>query len=95
MVRLIKRIPGAQLLTLPTQPKCCGAAGTYFLNHARTAQALADEFAAQIVAMRPDVVVSANGGCRAQLAQALHERGSVIAVLHPAELLAENLMGCA
>ena len=93
MARLIGRIPGAQLLMLPTQPKCCGAAATYFLNQPAAAQALAAELAASIRMLQPDLVVSANGGCRAHLAQALHALGSTMRVVHPAELLAENLMG--
>ena len=71
---------------------CCGAAATYFLNQPAAAQSLAAELAASIRMLQPDLVVSANGGCRAQLAQALHDLGSTIRILHPAELLAENLM---
>ena len=40
---------------------------------------------------RPDIVLSANGACRAQLAQALFDAGSDIRVMHPAELVAEYL----
>jgi glycolate oxidase iron-sulfur subunit len=92
MARLIQRIPGAELLELPAQPGCCGAAGTYFLNQAAAAQQLADEVASQIIALNVDRVVSANGGCRAHLAQALHERGSPVRIMHPAELIADHLM---
>ncbi len=88
MTRMLQRIPGAVTLKMPLQPRCCGAAGTYFLNQPQASQQLADEMAVHLVEMQPDVVVSANGGCRAQLGQALFERGIATRVLHPAELIA-------
>ena len=91
MRRLIGRVPGAELVALPANPHCCGAAGTYFLNQPAAAQTLSDEIARQIIALRPDLVVSANGGCRIQLAQALHELGCSIRVIHPAQLIAESI----
>lgn len=91
MHRLVGRLPGATLLALPTQPGCCGAAGSYFLNQPEIAQALADAASTQMQSTRPDIVLSANGACRAQLAQALFDSGSGIRVMHPAELLAEYL----
>lgn len=89
--RLVARLPGVSLLEFPAQPGCCGAAGTYFLNQPEIAQSLANTLSAQARAMRPDVILSANGACRAQLAQALFDAGADIRVLHPAELLAEYL----
>lgn len=91
MTRMLQRIPGIVMLKMPLQPRCCGAAGTYFLNQPQASQQLADEMAAHLVEMQPDVVVSANGGCRAQLGQALFERGIATRVVHPAELIAELL----
>lgn len=89
--RLIGRLPGAVLLDLPTQPGCCGAAGTYFLNQSAVAHSLSQTMATQVGSMQADVVVSSNGACRAQLAQALFDAGSTIRVLHPAELVDEYL----
>lgn len=91
MHRLVGRLPGATLLTLPAQPGCCGAAGSYFLNQPEIAQALAGTASTHIQSMQPDIVLSANGACRAQLAQALFDAGSAIRVMHPAELVAEYL----
>lgn len=91
MTRMLQRIPGIVMLQMPLQPRCCGAAGTYFLNQPQASRQLADEMAAHLVEMQPDVVVSANGGCRAQLGQALFERGIATRVVHPAELIAELL----
>lgn len=92
MRRLLGRLPGVDLLEAPGHPACCGAAGTFFLNQPQIAQQLADASAQHFTTLTPDVIVSANGGCRAQLAQALHEIRAPVRVLHPAELLAERLL---
>lgn len=92
MRRLLARLPGIELVEAPTTPACCGAAGTFFLNQLQIAQQLADRNAQYFTALAPDIIVSANGGCRAQLAQALHEMRAPVRVLHPAELVAERLL---
>jgi glycolate oxidase iron-sulfur subunit len=89
--RLLGRLPGATVLDLPAQPGCCGAAGTYFLNQPGIAQTLSGMMADQIRALAPERVISANGACRAQLAQALFDLDADIRVMHPAELLADYL----
>lgn len=89
--RLLGRLPRATVLDLSGQPGCCGAAGTYFLNQPGIAQTLSGMMADQIRALAPDRVISANGACRAQLAQALFDLDEDIRVMHPAELLADYL----
>ncbi|MBK6726978.1 MAG: (Fe-S)-binding protein [Xanthomonadales bacterium] len=89
--QLLDMLPGIECVALPGQPTCCGAAGTYFLNQPEISQRLADEMACAIVGLGVDIVVSSNGGCRAQIGQALHEIGSQVRVLHPAELVALHL----
>lgn len=91
MRRLVARLPGAALVELPAQPGCCGAAGTYFMNQPEIAQALADSVSTHIRSTQADIVLSANGACRAQLAQALFDAGSDIRVMHPAELVLDHL----
>lgn len=89
--RLLRLLPGVELVGIPAQPGCCGAAGTYFLNQPEISRQLAQEMTAAIAALRVDLVVSCNGGCRAQLGQSLHDVGSPLPVLHPAELVALHL----
>jgi len=93
MRRLIDQLPGAIRLELPVQPGCCGAAGAYCMNQPAISQQLGATVAEQIRMLHPDIVVSANGGCRAQLSQALFDLGTPMLVLHPAELVADYLNG--
>ena len=88
---LLARIPGLAILPLPLQPRCCGAAGSYFIEHARIADALRDEKLDQAATFAPDLLLTTNIGCRIHLGNGLRERDARIAVLHPLALLAQQL----
>lgn len=88
---VLARIPGLSVLTLPEQPRCCGAAGSYFLEFPDLADRLRGEKLDQAAALRPDLLVTTNIGCRIHLGNGLHERGAAIPVRHPLALLAQQL----
>ncbi|HKE46761.1 MAG TPA: (Fe-S)-binding protein [Rhodanobacteraceae bacterium] len=88
---LLARIPGVTLVDVPLQPRCCGAAGSYFIEQPRIAARLRDEKLDQVDAERPDVLVTTNIGCRIHLAIGLDGRGAATEVLHPLALLARQL----
>jgi glycolate oxidase iron-sulfur subunit len=86
---LLGRIPGLETAPLDPAIGCCGAAGTYLLHHAGTADALREDVLAAISASRAEVVVTANTGCAMHLRAGLAARGLTVRVAHPVELLAE------
>ena len=88
---LLARIPGLTVLDLPLQPRCCGAAGNYFVEHAAIAERLRAEKLAQIDAEKPDLLLTTNIGCRIHFANRLRERREPLPVLHPLALLAQQL----
>jgi glycolate dehydrogenase iron-sulfur subunit len=88
---LLARIPGLSVLALPEQPRCCGAAGTYFIEHAAIARRLREEKVDQAVALAPDLLLTTNVGCRMHLGNGLRARKASIPVLHPLALLAQQL----
>ncbi|GAA0716082.1 (Fe-S)-binding protein [Dokdonella soli] len=88
---LLARIPQLAVLTLPEQPRCCGAAGSYFLEHADFADRLRSEKLDQARALSPDLLLTTNIGCRIHLGNGLRERAAGIPVLHPLALLAQQL----
>lgn len=88
---LLARIPGLSVLSLPEQPRCCGAAGNYFIEHADIADRLCAEKLDQAEAQRPDLLLTTNIGCRIHLGNGLRERGGSIPVMHPLALLAQQL----
>jgi glycolate oxidase iron-sulfur subunit len=88
---LLARIPQLDIVALPTEPRCCGAAGDYFLRHPDTANALRNEKLDQIETIAPDLLVTSNVGCRAYLDNGLRRRADCIPVTHPIVLLAQQL----
>lgn len=88
---LLTRIPALTVLDLPLQPKCCGAAGSYFIEHAGIADRLRDEKLEQAAAQSPDVLLTTNVGCRMHLANGLRGKTPRPEVLHPLALLARQL----
>ncbi len=92
---LLARIPELTVLTLPEQPRCCGAAGSYFIEYPAIADRLRDEKLDQARTLAPDLLLTTNIGCRLHLGNGLREQGASIPVLHPLVLLAQQLDNCA
>lgn len=88
---LLGRVAGLQLLSLPAQPGCCGAAGSYFIEQPARADRLRAEKLEQARALAPDLLLTTNIGCRLFLANGLRQRQVQIPVLHPLVLLARQL----
>jgi len=85
-------IPGLSIVDLPQQPRCCGAAGSYFIENPGIADALRDEKLAQTAALEPDLLLTTNIGCRIHLGNGLRDGTSPpLDVMHPLALLARQL----
>ena len=91
VLRLLRRIPGIEVVPLPQEPRCCGAAGDYFLRHAGMSDALRAQKLDQTDAIAPDVLVTSNVGCRVFLDNGLRQRSRQLDVMHPVVLLARQL----
>jgi glycolate oxidase iron-sulfur subunit len=89
--RLLGLIPQLQLKELSQPPYCCGASGSYFLDHPEFAEPLRAAKLDEAAALEPDMVLSANIGCRLYLDNGLRQRGSALRVRHPLSLLAQQL----
>ncbi|QJD30340.1 (Fe-S)-binding protein [Methylococcus geothermalis] len=84
---LLGRIPEAEVITLPGKGRCCGAAGSYMIEHRRMAEAIRTETVEAILAAAPDYLVTSNIGCALHLRAGLQGRAD-IPVIHPVQLLA-------
>jgi glycolate oxidase iron-sulfur subunit len=89
--RLLARVPGLRVADLPENALCCGAAGTYLLQHPETAQALLAPKLAYLDRHRPRFLVTTNPGCAMHLAAGLRELGLAVEVCHPVDLIARQL----
>jgi glycolate oxidase iron-sulfur subunit len=88
---LLGRIPALEVQVLPLHPRCCGAAGSYFIEHPAIADALQAEKLAQAAAFAPDLLLTTNIGCRIHLGNGLRARGTALPLRHPLALLAAQL----
>ncbi|MGH7780971.1 MAG: (Fe-S)-binding protein [Candidatus Binataceae bacterium] len=86
--RLLRSIPGLELVELPEADMCCGSAGSYNLTEPAMARALANRKAENIAATGADYVVLANPGCEFQIAAELRRRGAKTRVMHLADFFA-------
>jgi glycolate oxidase iron-sulfur subunit len=87
--RLLRRIPGVELVAHEDPTSCCGAAGIYALTHRAMASAVLERKMASLAAVDPDVVASGNPGCILQLRTGVARSGLRARVAHPIELLDE------
>jgi glycolate oxidase iron-sulfur subunit len=90
---LLRRIPSLEVAPLPNSLRCCGAAGSYMLEHPEMAGALRDDVLEAVAAARPDFLATSNPGCAVHLRTGLKKKGlGHIEVLHPVTLLARRLV---
>jgi len=75
------------------QDLCCGSAGIYNLVEPEAARALGDRKVAQLDAVDPDVVATANPGCTLQMAAAARRQGRALTIRHPIELVDASIRG--
>lgn len=88
---LLARVPQLTVLPLPEQPRCCGAAGSYFIEQPEFADRLRAQKLDQTAALHPDIILTSNIGCRIHLGNGLRQREERIPLRHPLALLAEQL----
>ncbi|MEW6330246.1 MAG: (Fe-S)-binding protein [Pseudomonadota bacterium] len=88
---LLGKIPGVEIIALPGNNVCCGAAGTYHLTQAAIADRLRAPKIDQLRQLAPDALVSSNSGCATFLAAGLREAGLAMEVMHPVVLLERQL----
>jgi glycolate oxidase iron-sulfur subunit len=88
---LLARIPGVEIIPLPDNSLCCGAAGTYHLTQTRIARQLRTPKIDHLRRLTPDILVTSNSGCAMYLAAGIREAGLDIEVMHPVVLLERQI----
>lgn len=89
--QLLQRIPQLRISPLDASGTCCGAAGSYFVTQPQMADALLTSKLDRIAALKPDYILSSNIGCALHLVGGLRRHGLKVAVMHPVQLLAQQL----
>jgi glycolate oxidase iron-sulfur subunit len=97
--KLLEHIPEAQVIPLPGNNQCCGAAGTYFADQPKMAQILLNDKLAALTASGARYLATSNIGCAMHIgsglritdAEADSESYPEIEVVHPVTLLARQI----
>ena len=85
--QLLKHIPNAEIVALPDNHHCCGAAGSYNLEFPEISDAIVAKKLKAIENAGVDVIVSSNIGCQLHLQNHLKQAGMNIPIYHPVTLL--------
>jgi glycolate oxidase iron-sulfur subunit len=91
--KVLRSIPGIEVVDIPEADICCGSAGIYNLIEPQAANQLGERKAQHILSTHPDVIATANPGCLLQINAALHRLGERIPTLHPVELVDASIRG--
>lgn len=89
---ILEMIPEIEIIDIPSNDICCGAAGTYMLNHPDVAQELLKIKLDDIRQIEPDIVASSNIGCALHMQAGLLGERSKVEVKHPIEILAQQII---
>jgi glycolate oxidase iron-sulfur subunit len=90
---LLAKIPGLTLAPLPESDMCCGAAGTYNLQHPAMATSLAQRKLDNIASTGAALCVTGNVGCAMHISSQAAARKQPLRVVHPVELLHAAVFG--
>jgi len=90
---LLRAIPGVELLEIPDGEQCCGSAGVYNLLEPASARQIGKRKADNILALRAEILVTANPGCTLQIRSQLGSAGSALRTAHPIEVLDASIRG--
>ncbi len=88
---LLELIPQIDLIDLPENHLCCGAAGSYLLTQPEASRDLGMAKIEHLRATGASLLVTSNTGCALQFRQLIREAGLQVEVLHPAALLKRQL----
>jgi glycolate oxidase iron-sulfur subunit len=91
--RLLKTIPGLELVEIPDGEQCCGSAGVYNLVEPRSAEDIGRRKADAVLSTKASLIASANPGCSLQIRRLLDERGAAVEAAHPIEILDRSIHG--
>lgn len=91
--KLLRSIPGVELVEIPEGELCCGSAGTYNLEQPAIAATLGERKARNILSTGAQAIATGNIGCFTQIQTYLRKLGKDIPVLHTMELLDKAYIG--
>ncbi|MBZ4686667.1 MAG: glycolate oxidase iron-sulfur subunit [Clostridia bacterium] len=87
--KILKLIPGVELIEMDGADQCCGGAGTFGISHYDLSRKILDSKIVSIMDTSADCVTTSCPACSMQLGHGLVEHDLKLEVKHPVEFLAE------
>ncbi|MDT5184459.1 MAG: glycolate oxidase iron-sulfur subunit [Mycobacterium sp.] len=87
---VLRTIPGLEVIDIPEAAICCGSAGIYNMVMPEAGAELGRRKIANVMAVAPDAVATANPGCLLQMRRYLP---GPMPMFHPVELIAASIEG--
>ncbi len=91
--KLLKAVPGLNLIEMKESSLCCGSAGIYNILRPEMAEQLGDRKAHHVMETSAEEVITANPGCAMQLKASLDRNGGNVKVRYLVDLLDESYGG--
>ena len=85
--KLIRSVPGVELVEMPQADYCCGSAGVYNVTQTKASMTILEEKMRHARSTGAQAIVTANPGCILQLRAGATMHGTGQEVLHVVELL--------
>ena len=85
--KILRQIPGLELIELQESDLCCGSAGIYNLVQPETSRRLLDRKTGHLKNTGADIIAAGNPGCLLQIQKGIKQHGLSIKTAHPVELL--------
>ncbi len=89
-LRLLRRVRGIDLASLPAAESCCGFGGTFALKNRDVSAAMCADKVAAVQQARAEVLCAADNSCLMHIGGALTRQRTGIATMHLAEILAST-----
>lgn len=89
-LRLLRSIPGVEVVPVPRGEECCGGAGIYGITHPDLGGRIGEDKVNAVLSTGADVLATGNPGCAMQIGAGLRMRRSPLQIAHPIELLDES-----
>jgi L-lactate dehydrogenase complex protein LldE len=86
--RLLRAVPGVDLVDLPGAEECCGFGGTFAVKNAAVSVAMLEEKIAGVLSSGADAVSACDSSCLMHIGGGLRRRGAPVRPVHLAEVLA-------
>ena len=85
--KLLRSMPGLEILEPAEWEICCGSAGSYNIEHSDTAKELGERKVKNLYATDADIIATGNIGCLTQIEFHSEDKETPLRVVHTVELL--------